>query len=157
MLTLAEWKGYAKPVAMQNLYNLVQREEEREMIPLCRARGVALTPYSPNARGFLAANRAGAGGATDRAQKDAIAQKQDRRACDLAIVDELAAIATAHGVKPVQIALAWLWAKGVVAPVMGATRLEYLDEAAGAVDIKLSPEEIARLEAPYLYRGTPPL
>ena len=154
MLVLADLKGYARPVAMQNLYNLVQREEEREMIPLCQAKGVALTPYSPNARGFLAGN---AGAGTERAKKDAIAQKQDRRDCDHEILAVLGAIAAAHGKSPAQIAMAWLWAKGITAPVIGATRLYYLDEAAGAVEIKLTGDEIARLEAPYVYRGTAPL
>jgi len=158
MIMLADWKGYARPIAMQNLYNLIQREEEREMIPLCLEQGVGLIPYSPLARGFLAANRQkGGGGATERAQKDAIAQKTDYRPCDHAIADKVAEIAAARGCKPTQVALAWCLAKpAMTAPIIGATQLHYLDEAAAATEITLSADEVAMLEAPYEPRPAPP-
>ncbi len=157
MVMLADWKGYARPVAMQNLYNLVQREEEREMIPLCLEQGVGLIPYSPLARGFLAANRAKSGGGeTERAKADTIVRPGTYRDSDFAIADRVAAIAKARGVKPTQVGLAWLLSKPVMAsPIIGATQLHYLDEAAAATEIALSAEEIASLEAPYEWRVPP--
>ena len=157
IVALTEAHGWARPVAMQNLYNLIQREEEREMIPLCLDSGVGLIPYSPLARGFLAANRArGGGGDTERAKKDALAQKVEYRDGDWAIADALRAIAAARNAKPAQIALAWLLAKPVLAaPIIGATRLEQIDDAAGAVEIALTAAEIAALEAPYAFRPQP--
>ncbi len=157
MIMLADWKGYPRPVAMQNLYNLIQREEEREMNALCLAEGVGLIPYSPLARGFLAANRSKAGGGeTERARKDSIVKPGTYRDCDFAIADRLAAIAKSRGAKPTQVALAWMLSKPVMAaPIIGATQLHYLDEAAAAVDIALTAEEIASLEAPYEWRPAP--
>lgn len=157
IVALCEANGWARPVAMQNLYNLIQREEEREMIPLCLDAGIGLIPYSPLARGFLAANRArGGGGDTERAKKDALAQKVEYRDGDWAIADALRRIATARNVKPAQVALAWLLAKPVLAaPIIGATKLEQIDDAAGAVDVTLSTEEVAALEAPYAFRPQP--
>jgi len=157
MIMLADWKGYPRPVAMQNLYNLIQREEEREMNALCLAEGVGLIPYSPLARGFLAANRAkSGGGATERAKKDSIVKPGTYRDCDFAIADRVAAIAAARAIKPTQVALAWLLAKPVMAaPIIGATQLHYLDEAAAAADVTLTAEEIASLEAPYEWRPAP--
>ncbi len=150
-------ENYPRPVAMQNLYNLIQREEEREMNALCLAEGVGLIPYSPLARGFLAANRSKAGGGeTERARKDSIVKPGTYRDCDFAIADRLAAIAKARGAKPTQVALAWMLSKPVMAaPIIGATQLHYLDEAAAAVDIALTAEEIASLEAPYEWRPAP--
>ncbi|GAB4189754.1 MAG: aldo/keto reductase [Thalassobaculales bacterium] len=152
MIALSEAKGYARPVAMQNLYNLLQREEEREMIPLCLEAGVGLIPYSPLARGVLAGART-----TERAQKDQIAAKGDLdRDCDRAIVARLGEIAAARGVKPTQVALAWCLAKPVMtAPIIGATQLHYLDEAAAASEMVLTAEEIASLETPYQFRPQP--
>ena len=157
MIMLADWKGYPRPVAMQNLYNLIQREEEREMNALCLAEGVGLIPYSPLARGFLAANRAkSGGGATERAKKDSIVKPGTYRDCDFAIADRVAAIAAARAIKPTQVALAWLLAKPVMAaPIIGATQLHYLDEAAAAADVTLTAQEIASLEAPYEWRPAP--
>ena len=157
LVALAETRGYARPVAMQNLYNLIQREEEREMIPLCLEAGVGLIPYSPLARGFLAANRArGGGGDTERAKKDALAQKVEYRDGDWAIADALRAIAAARGASAAQVALAWLLSKAVLAaPIIGATRLEQIDDAAGAVELVLAADEIVRLEAPYTFRPQP--
>jgi 1-deoxyxylulose-5-phosphate synthase len=150
MIALAEHKGYARPVAMQNLYNLLQREEEREMIPLCLEAGVGLIPYSPLARGVLAGPRK-----TDRAREDKQAGQNDLfRDSDTAIVEKLVEIAAARKVKPTQVALAWCLAKPVMtAPIIGATQLSYLDDAASATDITLTGEEIAALEAPYQWRA----
>jgi aryl-alcohol dehydrogenase (NADP+) len=157
MLMLAEWRGYARPIAMQNLYNLVQREEEREMNALCLEQGVGLIPYSPLARGFLAANRAReGGGATERAQKDAVIKPGQWRESDFAISAKVAEIAKTRGVKPTQVALAWMLSKPVMgAPIIGATQLHYLDEAAAATDLALTADEIKSLEAPYEWRATP--
>jgi aryl-alcohol dehydrogenase (NADP+) len=139
---------------MQNLYNLLYREEEREMIPFCREEGVAITPYSPLARGVLSGtrNRSG-GGATERAREDkqAAAYFTDE---SFAIVDRVVALAKARGVTPTQIALAWLLHRpGLVAPVIGSTRLEQIDEADEATSVALSAAEIASLDE--LYRPRP--
>jgi aryl-alcohol dehydrogenase (NADP+) len=157
MVMLAELKGYAKPIAMQNLYNLVQREEEREMIPLCLEAGVGLIPYSPLARGFLSGSRQrGGGGGTERAQKDNHTLTQIYRDSDFTIVDRVKQIAARRGATPSQIALAWMLSKPVMAsPIIGATRLEYLDDAAKAVEVTLDVQEIASLEAPYEWRVPP--
>jgi len=158
MIAVAERYGYAKPVAMQNLYNLVQREEERDMNVLCLEAGLGLIPYSPLARGFLAGNRVrGGGGETERAKNDAGAKPDTWRDCDWAIVDALKKIAAARGCTPTQAALLWLWSKPVMAaPIIGATKLEQLDDAAAASDMPaLTAAEIAALEAPYQWRPHP--
>jgi aryl-alcohol dehydrogenase-like predicted oxidoreductase len=158
MLAVAERYGYARPIAMQNLYNLIQREEERDMNELCLEAGLGLIPYSPLARGFLAGNRVkGGGGETERAKNDAGAKPEIYRDCDWAIVDALKKIAAARGCKPAQAALLWLWSKAVMgAPIIGATKLEQLDDAAAASDMPpLTAAEIAELEAPYQWRPHP--
>lgn len=158
MLTLAYAKGYARPIAMQNLYNLLQREEELEMNRLCAEAGVGLIPYSPLARGVLAGNRdaTGAGGATERAREDADRARRAElfRPSDRRVVDQLVRIAQRRGCKPTQVALAWLLAKpAVAAPIIGTTRVDYIDDAVQAVDIELTAAEIARLERPYRFRA----
>ncbi len=158
MIACAERHGYARPIAMQNLHNLIQREDEREMNALCAEAGVGLIPYSPLARGFLAGNRVrGGGGETERAKNDAGAKPETYRDCDWKIVDELKAIASARGSKPTQVAFQWLWSKSyMAAPIMGATKLEQLDEAAAAADMPpLTELEISRLENPYQWRPHP--
>jgi aryl-alcohol dehydrogenase-like predicted oxidoreductase len=158
MIAVAERYGYARPVAMQNLYNLVQREEERDMNVLCLEAGLGLIPYSPLARGFLAGNRVrGGGGETERAKNDAGAKPDTWRDCDWAIVDALKKIAAARGCTPTQVALLWLWSKPVMAaPIIGATKLEQLDDAAAASDMPaLTAAEVAALEAPYQWRPHP--
>ncbi len=158
MLTIADWRGYARPIAMQNLYNMVQREEEREMNRLCAEQGVGLIPYSPLARGFLAGNRSREGGGeTERSKNDALVKADTWRDCDWTIVDRLKAIAAARGAKPTQIALLWLWSKSyMAAPVIGATRLEQLDDAAASTAMPpLTSEEIGSLEEPYAFRVPP--
>ncbi len=149
MIMLSEWKGYARPIAMQNLYNLVQREEEREMIPLCLEAGVGLVPYSPLARGFLAGNRTRQGAATERARTDRIAEGLFRDS-DFDVLDCVLALAAARAVKPLQIALAWLLHKpALAASIIGVTSPAQIVDAAAATDIVLSAEEIAALEAAY--------
>jgi aryl-alcohol dehydrogenase-like predicted oxidoreductase len=140
-------------VSMQNHYNLVYREEEREMIPLCRDQGVALVPWSPLARGFLAGNRGRddkAAGTTARAATDDIAQALYYRDSDFRIVDALKALAAERGVAPATLAYAWLLAKpGVTAPIIGASKPGQIEAAVAALDVALSADELARLEAAY--------
>ncbi len=158
MCMVADWKGYAKPIAMQNLYNMVQREDEREMNRLCLEQGVGLIPYSPLARGFLAGNRLREGGGeTERAKTDSLVKADTWRDCDWTIVEALKAIAQKRGCKPTQAALLWLWSKPYMAsPIIGATRLEQLDDAAAATAMPpLSADEIAALEKPYQFRVSP--
>jgi 1-deoxyxylulose-5-phosphate synthase len=146
----ARANGLPPFIAMQNLYNLLYREEEREMIPFCREEGVALSPYSPLARGVLSGTRMAGGNAlTERAREDKMALRYESDA-GRTIVERAAKIAESHGVTPAQVALAWLLHKdGLVAPVVGTTRVEQIDTAVAAVDLALSPAEIASLEEPY--------
>jgi aryl-alcohol dehydrogenase-like predicted oxidoreductase len=147
---VAERNGWTKFVSMQNYYNLVYREEEREMIPLLRDQGVGSIPWSPLARGLLAGNRERGGTRnTVRASSDAYADQLYSEA-DFDVVDAVKAVAAERGLPPAQIALAWLLSKPVVtAPIVGATKLSHLDDAIAAVGVSLSAEEVARLEAPY--------
>ncbi len=160
MIMLADCKGYARPIAMQNLYSLLQREEELAMNPLCAEEGVGLIPYSPLARGVLAGNRdaSGDGGATERAREDQRAQDADLfRPADRRVVDQVVKIAARRGVKPTQVALAWMLAKpAMAAPIIGATRLEYIDDAVAACDLRLTENEMARLENHYQWRAPSP-
>jgi 1-deoxyxylulose-5-phosphate synthase len=150
-LYMAGEHGWHRFVSMQNHYNLVYREEEREMIPLCIDQGVGVIPWSPLARGFLAGNRRPSGAAeTLRAKTDDIAQDMYFRESDFAVADAVAAIARERGVTPAQIACAWiLQAPGVTAPIIGATKLHHVKELIASVDIKLTREEVAALEQPY--------
>jgi aryl-alcohol dehydrogenase-like predicted oxidoreductase len=142
--------GGATFVSMQNHYNLVYREEEREMIPLCLDQGVGCVPWSPLARGLLAGSR-GRGGVrhTVRAGSDPLGEEMYTDD-DFDVVDTVAAVAAERGVPMAQVALAWLLSRpGVSAPIVGATRTGHLDDAVAAVELELSDEEIARLEKPY--------
>jgi len=138
-------------VAMQNHYNLIYREEEREMIPLCREEKIGLLPWSPMARGFLAGNRQQAGfGETLRAKKDKYAHDLYYQPSDFAVVDRLSDVASKRGVKNAQMALAWILAQpGVTAPIIGASRMEHLDDAIRALEIKLDEGEQKALTEPY--------
>ena len=154
MLETQRLLGVARFVTMQNHYNLVYREEEREMIPLCRAEGVGLIPWSPLARGFLAGNRKAneekTAAETVRARTDAYAHGLYYRQSDFTVVDRLTEIAEARGVKNAQVALAWMLSRpGLTAPIVGASKMYQLEDALAALEIKLTPEEIARLEEPY--------
>jgi 1-deoxyxylulose-5-phosphate synthase len=150
-LHIAERNGWTRFVSMQNHYNLVYREEEREMLPLCRAEGIGVIPWSPLARGFLAGNRRGADkGDTERARTDDFAHRLYYAESDFRIVDHVAALARERGVAPAQIALAWiLHQPGITAPIVGASKAEQLEQAVGALDIALSPDDLRRLEEPY--------
>ena len=150
-LYLADRHGWTRFVSMQNHYNLVYREEEREMMPLCRDEGIGVIPWSPLARGFLAGNRSAAEkGTTARAQTDDIAHRLYYTESDFKIVDRVVALAARRGVSPAQIALAWLLHQpGVTAPIVGASKMEQLDQAIAAVDIALTEEERRELEELY--------
>jgi aryl-alcohol dehydrogenase-like predicted oxidoreductase len=146
----ADLNGWDRFVSMQNHYNLAYREEEREVIPFCIDQGVGIIPWSPLARGLLTGTR-GPGGEkrTLRAQTDEFGDSlySDE---DFAVVDALNAVAEERNLPPAQIALAWLLHKpGVTAPIVGATKLQHLEDALAAVDVTLTEEEIKRLEAPY--------
>jgi len=156
MLATSDAHGWTRFVSMQNHYNLVYREEEREMLPLCREEGIGVIPWSPLARGFLAGNRGGdRRGATVRAQTDEFAHQMYYADSDFTIADRAAVLAERRGVKPTQIALAWLLAKpGVTAPIIGASKLPHLDEAIAALEVRLEPEEIVFLEEPYQPHAT---
>jgi aryl-alcohol dehydrogenase (NADP+) len=136
---------------MQNHYNLVYREEEREMIPYCIQKGIGLIPWSPLARGFLAGNRSReAWGQTTRAKVDDYAQSMYYNDNDFEIVNRVVKIAEQKGVSPAQIALAWVLHKpGISAPIVGASKMKHLEEAFSALEIELSAEEMAALEEPY--------
>lgn len=150
-LHTSEKHGWTKFISMQNHYNLVYREEEREMIPLCVDQGIGLIPWSPMARGFLAGNRKrGGGGDTERANNDPFGDSMYFRDEDFAVADCAAEIAKDRGVSQSQIALAWVLNKPFVhSPIIGATKMDHLNQAIAALDIKLSDEEMKKLEEPY--------
>ena len=145
----AERHGWVPFVAMQNHYNLLYREEEREMIPLCKDMGVGLTPYSPLAAGRLSRDWTAT---TTRAELDKFAKgKYDStKDTDKIIVDRVGELAERYGTTRTGIALAWQWHKGVVAPIIGPTKEKYIDDAVAAIDVKLSDEDVAYLEEPYV-------
>ena len=144
MLYTADRLGRARFVSMQNHYNVVYREEEREMLPLCREEGIGVIPFSPLARGFVTGK-----GETVRSQTDDLTKKY-YTASDFAVVDAIAAVAQARGVSNAQIALAWLMHQpGVTAPIIGASKPHHLDEAIAAVSLKLDAAELKSLAAPY--------
>jgi 1-deoxyxylulose-5-phosphate synthase len=147
----AERAGEHRFVSMQNHYNLVYREEEREMIPLCLLEGLGLIPWSPLARGFLTGTRSrDVPRPTPRAQNDEFADNLYFRDSDFRVLDAVVDVARSRGVTPAQVALAWLLAMpGVDAPIVGATKVQHLLDLVKAVDLVLGEDEIARLEAPY--------
>jgi aryl-alcohol dehydrogenase-like predicted oxidoreductase len=151
-LSLSERNGWARFVSMQNHYNLLYREEEREMIPLCVAEGIGVIPWSPLARGLLARgeDRFGEGSGTSRGATDTIGPKLYDAPEDANVVAAVRRVARGRGITPAEVSLAWLLSRqAVVAPIVGATKPEHLDAAVRAVDIVLTPEETALLEAPY--------
>ncbi len=149
--SIAQSHSWSRFVSMQNHYNLVYREEEREMIPLCLDQGVGLIPWSPMARGFFAKNRKpGGGGETTRANSDPFANQLYFREEDFAIANLANEIADARGVSGSQIALAWILSKPHInSPIIGATKMDHLEQAIAALDIKLSEDEVKQLEEPY--------
>jgi aryl-alcohol dehydrogenase-like predicted oxidoreductase len=149
-LGIAERHGWTRFVSMQNLVNLLYREEEREMLPLCAAEGIGVIPWSPQARGKLTRdwNYTSIRTETDEAFGRFFAKTED---ADRKVVDRVAEIAKARGVPRAQVALAWLLAKPVItAPIVGATKLQQLDDALASVNVKLSPDEITSLEELYI-------
>jgi 1-deoxyxylulose-5-phosphate synthase len=148
---VAERKGWTEFVSMQNHYNLLYREEEREMIPQCLDQGIGVLPWSPLARGWLAGTHTRAGERrTTRAETDAYADELYGRPEDFDVVERVGEVASERGVPPAQVALAWLLHKpGVTAPIVGATKLAHLEDALAAAALSLSPDEISRLEEPY--------
>jgi len=147
-LMTSERHGWTRFVSMQNHYNLAYREEEREMLPLCRDAGIAVLPWSPLARGFLARSRDKTN--TLRAESDAFAQGLYYSEDDYRVVDAIEALAAKHGMAQAKIALAWLLHQpGVTAPIVGATRMEHLEQAVEALTLDLTRDECAQLEAPY--------
>jgi len=155
LLYTADRMGIARFVTMQNYYNVVYREEEREMLPLCRTEAIGVIPFSPLARGFVAGNRRKEDlGETVRAKTDEFSRWQYYHEADFAIVDSVTAIARQRGVNNAQVALAWvLQQPGITAPIIGATKLQYLDDAIAALKIKLDPDELKSLAEPYRPRN----
>ncbi len=148
---VARLNGWTPFVSMQNHYNLVYREEEREMIPYCIEEGIGLIPWSPLARGFLAGNRSKSrSDETTRSQTDDFAHAMYYQDTDFQIVDRVIDVAKQHGTSPAQIALAWMLARPhITSPIIGATKMKHLEEAVTALEITLAEDEIAYLEDPY--------
>jgi aryl-alcohol dehydrogenase-like predicted oxidoreductase len=151
-LSASERHGWARFVTMQNHYNLLYREEEREMLPLCAAEGVGVLPWSPLARGLLAGTRQSPQDvtATRRAESDDFARKLYDQPSDPDVIEAVRKVAKARGVPPARVALAWLLSKpAVTAPIFGATKMDHMDDALAALDLELRAEEVRQLEAPY--------
>jgi len=150
-LYLADLHRWTRFVSMQNHYNLIYREEEREMLPLCRAEGIGVIPWSPLARGFLAGNRnKKEWGETVRAKTDDYAQQMYFQDSDFEIANRVTQVARQKGVSPVQIALSWiLHQPGITAPIIGASKLQHLNDAVAALEVRLDAEERKYLEEPY--------
>jgi aryl-alcohol dehydrogenase (NADP+) len=149
-LYTADQRGWTRFVSMQNHYNLVYREEEREMLPLCRAEGIGVIPWSPLARGLLAGTRRpGLQGETPRAKTDDFARRLYEDS-DFEVVDRVVEVAGKRGIPPAQVALAWLLSRpDVTAPIVGASKPGHLTDAIAALSVNLSDEEVRRLEEPY--------
>ncbi len=148
---MADLNGLTRFVSMQNHYNLVYREEEREMIPFCIDQGIGLIPWSPMARGFFAGNRVqGGGGSTIRSKSDPFANQLYFRSEDFQVADRVHEIAKEHNASGSQIALAWMLRKNHInSPIIGASKLDHLDQAINAMDIELSADEISKVEELY--------
>jgi len=150
-LFTADLHGWTRFVSMQNHYNLIAREDEREMIPLCIDQGIGITPWSPLARGFLMGNRTReAGGGTLRAQTDALARRMYYGDVDFEIADRLGKLAERLGLSRARVALAWMLGKpGISSPIVGTTKAAHLEDAVGALSVRLSDQDVAWLEEPY--------
>jgi aryl-alcohol dehydrogenase-like predicted oxidoreductase len=151
-LFTSDMNGWTRFATMQNHYNLIYREEEREMVPLCIDQGIGVIPWSPLARGFLAGNRTqDKSGETARSKSDAFAHHMYYSEADFAVLKEVETMASARGVKPAQIALAWMLHKpGITSPIVGASKMYQLEEAIAACEITFSDEEVKQLEQPYI-------
>ena len=151
MLCASDQLGISRFVSMQNHYNLVYREEEREMLPLCRDEGIAVIPWSPLARGFVMGNRRREDrGGTVRAQTDEYAHGLYYQQSDFDVVDGVTEVARNRGISNAQVALAWvLQQPGITAPIVGASKMQHLEDAVGALNVKLDDEELKALAEPY--------
>lgn len=150
MQLAAEKNGWTKFVSMQNHYNLLYREDEREMIPICRQYGVSLTPYSPLAAGRLSRREWKTDTKRSQTDKVAVSKYDSTQEQDMQVVGRVSELAEKYGASMSQIAVAWLWAKGVTSPIIGATKPKYFDDIASAFNIKLTAEDIAYLEELYV-------
>jgi len=149
-LSVSEKRGWARFISMQNHYNLVYREEEREMIPLCVEEGIGVIPWSPLARGRLARTTPSPSSGTTRAESDIYAVDLYDSPSDLLVIDAVRKVASELGVSPSEVALAWLLQRpGVSAPIIGATKIEHLESAVRSLDVSLSEEQVRAVEAPY--------
>lgn len=150
MQLAAEKNGWTKFVSMQNHYNLLYREDEREMIPICRQYGVSLTPYSPLAAGRLSRTEWKTDTKRSQTDKVAVSKYDSTQEQDMQVVQRVLELAEKYGVSMSQIAVAWLWAKGVTSPIIGATKPKYFDDIANAFNIKLTSDDIDYLEELYV-------
>ena len=150
MQMVARDHGWAPFVAMENHYNLLYREDERELIPICRQMNVSLMPYSPLAAGHLTRPQWNSDSLRSQTDRVAMGKYDHAQKQDMEIVRRVQALSEKYGVKMQQVALAWEWAKGVTAPIIGATKAAHFDDAAGAFDLHLTAEDIAYLEEPYV-------
>jgi aryl-alcohol dehydrogenase-like predicted oxidoreductase len=149
-LYLADKHGWTRFVSMQPHYNLVYREEEREMLPLCQDQGIGVIPWSPLARGLLTGGRSKARNETERAKTDAFGKSLYGRDDDFVVADRVTEIAQERGLPNAQVALAWLLSKSAItAPIVGASKPGHLEDAVAAIGVALSADEIKRLEEPY--------
>jgi aryl-alcohol dehydrogenase-like predicted oxidoreductase len=149
-LSVSERNGWARFISMQNHYNLIYREEEREMIPLCVAEGVGVIPWSPLARGRLARTTPSPTAGTTRAENDQYAVDLYDSPADLDVVQAVRKVADEIGRKPAEVALAWLLSRpAVAAPIIGATKIEHVEISVTALEVKLTKEQLTELEAPY--------
>ena len=150
MQMAADQGGWTRFVSMQNHYNLLYREDERELIPICEQMNVARTPYSPLASGRLSRTEWHTDSVRSQTDKTAMGKYDSTEKEDRQIVERVKELADKHGATMTQITLAWHWKKGVASPIIGATKIKYLDDAVGALDVTLSDEEVAYLEEPYI-------
>ena len=150
MQLAARDNGWAQFQAMENHYNLLYREDERELIPICKQMGVSLMPYSPLAAGHLTRPQWNTDTLRSRTDRVAMGKYDRTEEQDMQIVNRVHELAERYGVKMQQIALAWHWAKGVASPIIGSTKASHLEDAAGALEVKLTAEDIAYLEEPYI-------
>ena len=149
-LYTSDLHGWTRFISMQPHYNLIYREEEREMLPLCADQQVAVIPWSPLARGLLTGKRVMGGGETERARTDRFGQALYTREADFEVAKRVDEVAGERGIPSAQVALAWMLSKPVItSPIIGATKMPHLDDAVAAVSVHLSEDEIKRLEEPY--------
>ena len=150
MQIAADLGGWTRFVSMQNHYNLLYREDERELIPICEQMNVARTPYSPLASGRLSRTEWHTDSVRSQTDKTAMGKYDSTEKEDRLIAERVKELADKRNATMTQITLAWHWKKGVAAPIIGATKIKYLDDAVGALDVTLSDEEVAYLEEPYI-------